>query len=77
MAATCLQKESARHRFSVLLWFLDCRDAVACRYQWEDCILKYFGAGLEDGDESDFDKFAFEPKAQFRAGESEETSVTA
>ena len=46
--------------FSILAWFFDCRDAGACRWQWEDHVLKYFGAELDPGtSESDFDKFHF------------------
>ena len=44
----------------------DFRDAGACRYRWEDNILEYFGADLEDGEESAFDKFAFCTNGQFR-----------
>jgi hypothetical protein len=52
MPGTSVQKERAYHRFSVLSWFFDCRDAGACRYQWEDSILEYFGAGDDDDTES-------------------------
>ena len=50
----------AYHMFSILSWFFDSRDAGACRWQWEDHILTYFGAEAQDGTPSDFDKFRFE-----------------
>jgi hypothetical protein len=33
----------ACHRFNVLSWFFDCRDAGACRYMWEDWVLETSG----------------------------------
>jgi hypothetical protein len=51
-------KDRACHRFSVLSWFFDCRDAGACRYKWEDWVLEYFGAYIDqDGVRSDFENF--------------------
>ena len=47
----------ACHRFSVLSWFFDCRDAGACRYRWEDWVLEYFGAYLATESASDFENF--------------------
>jgi hypothetical protein len=49
--------DRACHRFSVLSWFFDCRDAGACRYTWEDWVLEYFGAYMEEDEPSDFEKF--------------------
>jgi hypothetical protein len=50
--------DRACHRFSVLSWFFDCRDAGACRYKWEDWVLEYFGAYIDqDGVRSDFENF--------------------
>jgi hypothetical protein len=49
--------DRACHRFSVLSWFFDCRDAGACRYRWEDWVLEYFGAYMQQEDYSDFEKF--------------------
>jgi hypothetical protein len=42
------------------MWFFDCRDDGACRYQWENKLLEYFGADCTNSRESDFDKFHFE-----------------
>jgi hypothetical protein len=48
------------HIFSVLSFFFDCRDDGACRYRWEEELLKYFGAGVtEEGAFADFHKFEF------------------
>ena len=56
-------KEHAYHMFSVLSWFFDCRDSGACRWQWEDYVLRYFGAELDgDDEESEFHKFLFTKK---------------
>ena len=49
--------DRACHRFSVLSWFFDCRDAGACRYRWEDWVLEYFGAYLGTERASDFENF--------------------
>jgi hypothetical protein len=49
--------DRACHRFSVLSWFFDCRDAGACRYTWEDWVLEYFGAHMQEDKHSDFEKF--------------------
>jgi hypothetical protein len=49
--------DRACHRFSVLSWFFDCRDAGACRYRWEDWVLEYFGAYMLQEEHSDFEKF--------------------
>jgi hypothetical protein len=49
--------DRACHRFSVLSWFFDCRDAGACRYRWEDWVLDYFGAYKTNNTASDFEKF--------------------
>jgi hypothetical protein len=55
--------ERAHHMFSILAWFFDCRDAGACRWQWEDKVLDYFGVDLPLGSpDSDFDKFRFQKK---------------
>lgn len=51
--------QRAYHMFSILSWFFDSRDSGACRWQWEDHVLQYFGADCEDGVESEFDKFLF------------------
>ena len=52
------RENRAYHIFSILSWFFDCRDGGACRWRWEDYLLKYFGA---KGDtRSDFEKFRFE-----------------
>ena len=44
------------HRFSVLSWLFDCRDAGACRYAWEDYVLEYLGAYKTSEESSEFDK---------------------
>ena len=49
--------DRACHRFSVLSWFFDCRDAGACRYAWEDYVLEYFGAYMSAEQPSQFDVF--------------------
>lgn len=54
--------DRAYHRFSVLTWFFDCRDGGACRYQWEDHLLEYFGA--EQALEAEFDKFVFRRRGE-------------
>jgi len=55
--------ERAHHMFSILAWFFDCRDAGACRWQWEDKVLDYFGVNLpSESPDSDFDKFRFQKK---------------
>ena len=48
----------ACHRFSVLAWFFDCRDAGACRYEWENFVLDYFGAFHQQDKPSLFEIFA-------------------
>lgn len=48
--------DCACHRYSVLSWFFDCRDAGACRYAWEDYVLEYFGA-YTTAATSEFSKF--------------------
>jgi hypothetical protein len=54
----CLQvHDRACHRFSVLSWFFDCRDAGACRYTWEDWVLDYFGAYATTEGSSKFEQF--------------------
>jgi hypothetical protein len=50
--------ERACHRFSVLSWFFDCRDAGACQYKWENWVLEYFGVDKKEEGPSDFEKFA-------------------
>ena len=55
-----IASQRAYHMFSILSWFFDSRDSGACRWQWEDHVLRYFGADINDGDESDFDKFSFQ-----------------
>ena len=77
MPGTSVQKERAYHRFSVLSWFFDCRDAGACRYQWEDSLLEYFGAELPDDTESGLDQFAFETRAQFKSASTDSSTDTA
>jgi hypothetical protein len=57
--------DRACHRFSLLSWFLmmmmmivDCRDAGACMYRWENWVLEYFGAYIDkDNKPSDFEMF--------------------
>jgi hypothetical protein len=50
----CIKAKLYNHKF-------DCRDDGACRYRWEEEILKYFGAGVtETGASADFHKFEFE-----------------
>jgi hypothetical protein len=57
--------DSACHRFGILAWFFDCRDAGACGYRWEDFVLTYFGAYITtDGETSKFEEFAFKHPAQ-------------
>jgi hypothetical protein len=57
--------DSACHRFSILAWFFDCRDAGACGYRWEDFVLTYFGAYItRDGEISKFEEFAFKHPAK-------------
>jgi hypothetical protein len=56
----------ACHMFSILAWFFDCRDTGACRWQWENHVLKYFGQDLDAGIESEFDKFQFRRKKDTR-----------
>ena len=53
--------ETAHCRFSGLfiVVFRLQRDG-ACRYQWENKLLEYFGADCTNSRESDFDKFHFE-----------------
>jgi hypothetical protein len=51
------KQEHAYHRFSVLSWFFDCRDSGACRSQWEDYVLTYFGA--DETKPSGLDDFVF------------------
>ena len=54
------QQDLAYHIFSVLAFFFDSRDDGACRYRWEEELLKYFGAGVtEEGASADFHKFEF------------------
>jgi hypothetical protein len=58
----------ACHRFSVLAWFFDCRDAGACRYEWENFVLDYFGAFQKEEKPSSFESFAHQehmPKPQY------------
>jgi hypothetical protein len=60
MPAPLPVNDRACHRFSILSWFFDCRDAGACGYQWEDFVLEYFGAYIEDEErKSDFEEFSF------------------
>lgn len=51
-------KDRAYHKFSILSWFFDCRDAGSCRYKWEEYVLSYFGARTTS-DTSEFEKFLF------------------
>jgi hypothetical protein len=63
MPGSSRAKERAYHMFSVLSLFFDCRDSGACRWQWEDYVLKYFGAELDSAnEESEFQKFLFTKK---------------
>jgi hypothetical protein len=65
MPPLSIATERAYHMFSILAWFFDCRDAGACRWQWKDHVLNYFGADLTPGTtESDFDKFHFRRKKE-------------
>jgi hypothetical protein len=64
--------ETAHCRFSGLfiVVFRLQRDG-ACRYQWENKLLEYFGADCTNSRESDFDKFHFETAKDSHATESE------
>lgn len=54
------QQDLAYHIFSVLSYFFDCRDDGACRYQWEESLLDYFGGGIStETEESSFHKFRY------------------
>jgi hypothetical protein len=64
--------DAAHHRFSVLSYFFDCRDDGACRYRWEDAMLAYFGTDKTDVQETDFDKFRFQSRADWNANNSED-----
>ena len=52
-------EDLAYHIFSVLSFFFDCRDDGACKYQWENWLLNYFGASLEKDALSEFHNFKF------------------
>jgi hypothetical protein len=54
MPTVTQQENAACLKFSVLSYFFDCRDDGACRYAWENELLKYFS--------SSFTNFHFAPQ---------------
>lgn len=65
--------DAAHHRFSVLSYFFDCRDDGACRYEWENEMLEYFGTACTERKSTAFDRFHFRSQADW-AHQSEHTS---
>jgi hypothetical protein len=62
MPEASAEEERAYHRFSVLSWFFDCRDAGACRWQWEEYVLNYFDATPDNA--SALDSFDFKTRKE-------------